>query len=154
MKLNNTLIAGLMAGSVLTAAVAVRAQDNPSTSTTTNAPAHPHEARGNRGIDVIAIQLGLTDDQKAKARPIIEARNQQMLELRKDKTLDQEARQAKLKQIHDDTNAKLKDVLTDQQFAKWQKITTPHRRPAAVPPATPPAGGTTPAPATGNGSPQ
>jgi Spy/CpxP family protein refolding chaperone len=148
MKLNKTLIiAGLVAGSVFAANVAVRAQDS-----TNTPPAHPPVAHGGANFDYIATQLALTDDQKEKVRPILDEMRQKTADLRKDTTLAMEDRRAKMKEIRENTSTKLKDILTPQQFEKWQKMGARQRPtppaatpPAATPPAavTPPAGGTT-----------
>jgi len=152
MKLNKTLIiTGLVAGSVFAANVAVRAQDSTNTPPATPpAAAHPHPGpKGGMNFEYTATQLGLTDDQKEKVRPILEDMRQKAADLNKDTTLSQEDRRAKRLEIREAANAKLKEVLTTDQFAKWQKMGV-RQRPVppvagapAPAPATPPAGGTT-----------
>jgi len=150
MKLNKTMmIAALVAGSIFTAAVAVQAQSStapatPATPATPPPAARPGGARGPMGIDYVATQLALTDDQKSKAKPVFDEMRQKMAELRKDTTLEQTERRAKMKEIRDDANTKLKDIFTAEQYAKWQKMAPGTRRPpgaAGAPPApaTPPA---------------
>jgi hypothetical protein len=102
---------------------------------------------------MIATQLALTDDQKAKAKPIFDEMSQKMADLRKDTTVQGQDRRAKAKEIRDDATTKLKDVLTPEQFAKWEKMAQGNRRPpggpgappAATPPAAPPPATTPPA---------
>ena len=136
------MMAALIAGSVFAADYAVRAQDS------TNMPPPAARPRGRMNFDNIATQLALTDDQKTKAKPIFQDMMQKMSDLRSDTTLEAADRRAKMKEVREDTTAKLKDILTDDQLAKWQKMIAGNRRPpggaGAPPPATAPA---TPPPA-------
>jgi len=173
MKLNKTLmIAALVAGTVLTAAVAVQAQPAtpPATPAIPAAPAapgtpgalppgaRPPGLRGGMNIDYVATQLALTDDQKTKAKPVFDEMRQKMTDLRKDTTLEQTERRAKMKEIRDDANTKLKDIFTPEQYEKWLKLAPVTRRPpsgAGAPPAAgapqaPKAPGTAPAPSAPN----
>ena len=138
MKLNKTLmIAALVAGSLFAADVAVRAQD--STNTPPAGP-RPPGARGQMNFDRIATQLALTDDQKPKAKPIIEEWIQKNTALRQDTSLSQEDRNAKRKEIRDAATAKLKAVpLTQEQLDKWAKLGQGQRRPGGAG-GPPPAG--------------
>lgn len=137
------MIAALVAGGVLAADVAVYAQDATNTPPTQGTPPvqHPPAMRGRMNFDVIATQLALTDDQKAKAKPVFEEMNQKMIDLRKDTTLEMADRRAKMKEIRDDASAKLKDILTPEQYQKWESMGPRNR----VRPVTPP--GSTNAPA-------
>ncbi len=134
MKLNKmTVIAVLALGSLLTLGTALNAQD-----ATSNAPAATLPAvRGRPNFEAIAKQLELTDDQKPKAKAVIDAQQKQMRELRGDTSLSQEDRRAKGKTIRDEATAKLKEILTPEQFAKYQKMTSGRRPAAPAPAATP-----------------
>jgi Spy/CpxP family protein refolding chaperone len=144
MKLNKTMIiAALIAGSMFAADYAVRAQDSTNTPPAATPPGGPGARGGRMNFDNIATQLELTDDQKTKAKPVFEEMLQKMQDLRKDTTVEQADRRTKIKEIRDAASAKLKEILTDEQFAKWQKMMQGNRRPpggpGAPPPATPPA---------------
>jgi Spy/CpxP family protein refolding chaperone len=143
MKLNKTLmIAALVAGSVFAADVAVRAQD---ATNTPPAGARPPGARSRPNFDNMAAQLALTDDQKTKAKPVIEEMQKKQAEVRNDSSLtDPTERRAKNKEIRDAATAKLKDILTPEQLAKWEKMGQGQRRPAGGAGAPPPAGGNKP----------
>ncbi|MGA2244326.1 MAG: hypothetical protein ABSH48_04940 [Verrucomicrobiota bacterium] len=152
MKLNKTLmIAGLIAGTMFWANVAMQAQDTSNTSNTPPARARNPGARGGINFDYVATQLALTDDQKTKARPVFEEMGQKLADLRKDQSVSPTDRRAKVKEIRDDMTAKLKDILTQAQFDQWQKMGT-RRRPAGNTNA--PAGGTTAPPAPGGATSQ
>ena len=94
----------------------------------------------------IAKFLELSDDQKAKIKPILDEENTAMAELRKDRSLPTETRMAKMREIRETATTKVKPILNDQQFEKWLKT---HPRPGAAPraPGAPAAPGAKPAPA-------
>jgi Spy/CpxP family protein refolding chaperone len=84
--------------------------------------------RGGPTLDQLAQQLNLTDDQKAKVKPILEARDQKLRDLRSDTSLTPEDRRAKMKALRDDMTTQMKAVLTPEQFDKWQKMSPPGMR--------------------------
>ena len=143
------LIAALAAGSLLVWSPALRAADTntpPSTPPAGAPPAgqRPPGMRGGPNLDQLAQQLDLTDDQKAKVKPILEARDQKMRDLRGDTSLSPEDRRTKMQAIREETTAQLKAVLTPEQFDKWQK-TAQRGRPGGPPPGgNPPPAGTPP----------
>lgn len=142
MKYSKTLIAAaLIAGSLFTGSLAASAQDS-----TNAAPAAGSKAMRPRGLQAenLAAQLELTADQKPKFKAALDEMIQKMRALRTDDTIAQADKRAKSKEIRDATNAKLKEILTPEQYAKWQKIGPgSRRRPAPAAPAD-----VTPAPAT------
>ncbi|HTR42280.1 MAG TPA: hypothetical protein VMH87_11755 [Pseudomonadales bacterium] len=137
MKLSKTMfLAALTAASLLTAGSAY-AQDTttkaPDAGASTNAP--PHTPRNRMDI---AKMLDLTDDQKAKVQPILDAQRTKGRAIMQDDSLSQDDKRTKMKALRDDTSAQLKPILTPEQYQKWQSISTRTRR-------TPP-GGNAPAP--------
>ena len=66
--------------------------------------------------------LNLTEDQKAKLRPIIMQENQQMEALRNDTTMTQEQKIAKANQIRADASPKIKAILTPEQIQKLSEL--------------------------------
>ena len=145
MKATKTmLIAALAAGSLLVWSPALRAGDTntpPSTPPAGAPPAgqRPPGMRGGPTLDQLAQQLNLTDDQKAKVKPILEARDQKMRDLRGDTGLTPEDRRAKMKALRDDMVTQMKAVLTPEQFDKWQKMSSAGMRDRRNGP--PPGGG-------------
>ena len=149
MKLNKTtLIAALALGSLLTMGTAVNAQ------TATNAPATaapagtPPARRMGSPIELYTRLLSLTDDQKPKVQAILDDQRKQLSDLRKDTSLSTQDRHAKLIALHDGVTAKMKEILTAEQFAKYQKMPQAGRRPVATPPAAAPAADAPTTPAT------
>ncbi len=98
---------------------------------------------------MIAQRLNLTDDQKPKVKEILDG--QQATNARfvaENQDLSREDRMAKMKSIREDTDAKMKAVLTADQFEQWQKMEARMRGPRNGPPGGPPPGeGGTNAPA-------
>jgi Spy/CpxP family protein refolding chaperone len=145
-------LAALATGSLLVFSPAATAADTNAPAMTPPAGAPPPGARGGpRGgptLDQIAQQLNLTDDQKAKVKPILDTRDQKMKDLRADTTLSQEDRRTKMQTIRQETTDAMKGVLTPEQFDKYQEMQQRARNRAggaagggaapAAPPATPP----------------
>ncbi|MGH7951390.1 MAG: Spy/CpxP family protein refolding chaperone, partial [Limisphaerales bacterium] len=84
-------------------------------------PPGGHRMRGGP-TEMMAKELNLTDDQKAKVKAVFDDQMKQMRDLRLDTSLSTEDKRAKMKTIREDTNAKLKDILTADQFTKWQTM--------------------------------
>ena len=133
MKLTKTFaLVALVAGNLLAGNTALQAQDNTNTPPA-GTPPGGSGMRGRPNFEAISKQLELTDDQKPKVKAVLEDLQKQSRELRQDTSLSQEDRHAKMKEIRDGASAKLKDILTADQFAKWQKIGQ-RQRPVATPP--------------------
>jgi Spy/CpxP family protein refolding chaperone len=116
-------LAAVVAGSLL-AVMALPAQSS------TNAPA----AGGPPGIrrpnaEQIAKDLGLSDDQKAKVKAVLEEQQKKMQELRANTGLSQEDKRAKMKEMRENFVEKMKEILTPEQFEKWQKAMQQRSRP-------------------------
>ena len=142
MKLNKTLMMVALAAGSLFASSTLQAQDTPKDKPADNKPATPAPGARRPGFsfDNIAKQLDLTEDQKVKAKPIFEDMQKQIAELRKDASLAPEDRPAKVKAIRDGAAIKLKEILTAEQFAKWEKMGAGMRRPGGAggpPPGAP-----------------
>jgi Spy/CpxP family protein refolding chaperone len=137
------IVATLVAGSLLAGGAALQAQNS------TNPP--PAAARGMRGapnIDQIATALKLDDATKAKVKTILDDQQKKINEMRADTTLATADRRAKMQAIRDETAAKMKAVLTADQFDQWQKMSQPRLRRAPL------AGGNPPSPAAPPATPQ
>ncbi len=116
----------LVAGSLWTGS-ALQAQDSGSTNAPAQTkPAAPHMRNNFEGV---SKALNLTDDQKTKAKPILDDMTQHMRDLKNDTTLSSTEKRTKVKEIHDATTAKLKDILTPEQLAKWEKMGPGNRKP-------------------------
>jgi hypothetical protein len=146
-----TLIAALAVGGLLALSPALRADD--ATNTPPGAPPAGGPPPGDRGpgmrgrgpnFDMLVQRLALTDDQKPKVMAILDDQREKMRGLREDQDLSREDRMAQMKSIREETDAKLKAVLTDDQFQKFQEMRPRRDGPPGGPPGGPPpdAGGT------------
>jgi Spy/CpxP family protein refolding chaperone len=130
MKLNKALlIAALAAGSLFASGIPSQAQDN----TNTPPAGAPGGMRARPNFDTIAKNLELTDAQKPQVKAVLDDMQQKMRDLRADTTVAQADRNTKRKEIRDAATAKLKDILTAEQLAKWEKMSQRQRPPAAPP---------------------
>jgi len=130
MKANKTiLMAVLAAGSLLVWSPAMRADDStnqppstlPAGVPTTSTNQRPAGMRG-PNFDQLAQRLELTDDQKAKFKPILEAQMKKMRDLRSDTSLTSQDRRTQMQAIREETATQLKAVLTPEQYDQWQKM--------------------------------
>ncbi|HEY4417118.1 MAG TPA: hypothetical protein VGO57_15625 [Verrucomicrobiae bacterium] len=127
MKLNKTLtLAALIAGSLFTGSLVAQAQDATNQPPATVKPGG--KARG-MNVDFLAKQLSLTDAEKPKVKALLDDQMEKQRDLRKDTSLSKEDKKAKLKEIREATNTKMKDILTPDQFTKWQKFSGGAHRP-------------------------
>lgn len=70
----------------------------------------------------LAKKLGLTADQQSQLTPILANRNQQAMALRADTTLSPQDRHAKMMSLRQDSDAKIKAVLTDAQKQQYDEL--------------------------------
>ena len=76
------------------------------------------------------LQSNLTDDQVMKIKPLLERYEQELLNISSDQSLSAADNFAKRSAMRTNFNQKLKDILTPDQFAKWQAFTP--RRPQTL----------------------
>lgn len=122
MKYNIKLITALALGSLL-ATAAVNAQEKPKRERPDGPP--PGEGRpGPRGeprerIAKMAEDLGLSAEQKTKIQEFMKSQADKRQELR-DAT--PEERREKAKELRAELDKKMKEVLTAEQYTKWQQL--------------------------------
>jgi periplasmic protein CpxP/Spy len=80
------------------------------------------QARVQQRLQHISTELNLTDDQKAKIKPLLQEEVSQMNSLRSDTSLSQDQRQAKMKEIHQTYSSQIQAVLTPEQQKKWAEM--------------------------------
>jgi Spy/CpxP family protein refolding chaperone len=149
MKSTKTMLfAALAAGVLLAGNSSLLAQDSTNTPPAAAQPAGGGMRGRGPSLEQLSKSLDLTDDQKPKVKAALDEQMQKMGELRKDPDfagLSREDKMVKMKPIRDDYMAKMKDILTPEQFAKLEKMGPGMRgnRPpgggaGAPPPAAPP----------------
>jgi Spy/CpxP family protein refolding chaperone len=70
----------------------------------------------------LSDKLQLTDDQKAKIKPLIEDEHKQLTALREDSSLSREEKQGKFRQIRTSTYDQIRPILSEQQQATLKQM--------------------------------
>jgi periplasmic protein CpxP/Spy len=87
-------------------------------------PAPPANASRQQGLrqrmQDVAKELNLTDEQKQKLQAIVRGEAAKLQALRQDSSLSPTDRRQKVRALRDDITAQVKQVLTPEQFEKWQ----------------------------------
>ncbi len=73
-------------------------------------------------LQMLTEKLNLTDEQKAKIKPILQDQEQQLKAIRDDTSLSQEQKSAKKKAIHESFHEQINSVLTPEQQAKFKQM--------------------------------
>ncbi len=109
---------------ILAAAPQTQDQSNTPQSNTpqTREHAHGRQADPQAQVNRLGKKLNLTDDQKNQILPILTDRQQQMKSIHEDSSLSQQDRRAKMKSTWEDSDAKIKAVLNDQQKQKYDAM--------------------------------
>lgn len=106
-------------------------------------------------LERMSKHLNLTEDQKAKVKPILEQQAEQMQSLRQDTSLSQQDRRAKFQEIHQNAMSQIRPLLNENQQKKFDKMMEKQeeRRSQRRGPEGP-EGGPTRAPGSDNNPPQ
>ena len=73
-------------------------------------------------LDHMSRRLNLTDAQKPRVKAILQDQRDQMKPVMDDTSAPREENQAKMRDIHEKSAAKIRDILTDEQKAKFDKM--------------------------------
>jgi Spy/CpxP family protein refolding chaperone len=73
-------------------------------------------------LQMLSEKLNLSDDQKAKIKPILQDHMDQMKAVQADRSLSEDQKRAKIKSIHDSFHDRINAVLTPEQQAKLKQI--------------------------------
>jgi periplasmic protein CpxP/Spy len=122
-----SVLAALALSGLVAFAPLLRAQDSKDDSTK-NTPSQstcgqrPRRTNQQNQFDRMAQQLKLTDEQKTKLQPIVKEENTKLRELRQDTSLTTEQRREKSRELRDQYTAKIKPILTAEQFEQYKKM--------------------------------
>ena len=96
----------------------------PQTSTPQNqgATAQRNAESPEQHLQMLSEKLDLTNEQKAKLKPILEDQAQQMKAVHDDTSLSQEQKRAKMKATHESIHDQINAVLTTEQQAKFKQL--------------------------------
>jgi Spy/CpxP family protein refolding chaperone len=122
-------------------------QPEPSTPPDTGEkPVHKHMPNPQRMLQKLSDQVGgLTDDQKAKILPILQAQTDQLKALHDDTSLSDDEKREKFRAIMQSTRKQIGDLLTPEQKEKLKGMHGAHDNGAPPPPPAdnlPPVPGT------------
>lgn len=122
----------MLLGAVLsTGVVLAQAPDQNPPSSTAQAERPHHAPNPDRMAKHLGKKLGLSQDQVAQIKPVLEDRAQKMQALRADTTLSPQDRHAKAQDIMQDSKNKIEAVLNDtqkQQFEQMLQERRAHRK--------------------------
>jgi len=85
-----------------------------------------HEESADQHLQMLSEKLNLTDDQKAKLKPVLQDQLQQMKAVREDSSLSEEQKRAKMKSVHESLHDQINAVLTPDQQAKFKQMRQEH----------------------------
>src|SRR6185436_4224806 len=112
------LVAALVAGAMLVATPALKAQDN-----------KDKKGKGaemiKERLDKMNEELKLTAEQKPKVEAALKEQGEKMRALREDTSLSQEDRREKFRGMREDLDKKMKGILTTEHYEKYEKMTPP-----------------------------
>lgn len=83
--------------------------------------------------DRIAEELKLTEEQKTKMRTFREEQRKKAEEIRKDTSLTPEQKREKGAALRKEGDAKMKEILTAEQYTKWEKTPENWKKGPAAP---------------------
>ncbi len=144
-----SLLTGMLLGSFVMGSAVVQAQ-TPATPAAPTAPGVQPATPGARPVmrdrtEVLSQRLNLTDDQKTKIKPILDEQTKKLMDLRSEKDLKPEDRRAKVMAIRDESDAKIKAILTPEQWEKYPRMPAPRTNAVVRPNIPAPAAPTAPA---------
>lgn len=120
-----SLLAAVAAGALFALTPSLRAEDKPAKAPKAERP--EGGPRGGQRMDMLkemAEKLNLTAEQKTKLQEAFKAQRENRKDL-KDAT--PEERRAAMKEAREAMDAKIKEILTPEQYAKWEKIRQENR---------------------------
>ena len=85
------------------------------------APGGP-AAAGRDFLQRMVDELGLSDAQREKMRPVMQEEFAKIRELREDNSVAREDKLVKFRAVNQATTAKMKEILSQEQLTKWEKL--------------------------------
>lgn len=87
---------------------------------------HHNAESADQHLQMLSEKLNLTDEQKAKLKPILQDQQKQVKAVREDASLSPEQKQAKMKSIHESLHSQINAVLTPEQQTKFNEMQREH----------------------------
>jgi periplasmic protein CpxP/Spy len=114
-----SLIAAMALGGLVACSTLVTAQD------ASSAP----EKKGGKGrftpeqqLERMTTQLSLTDEQKPKVKAVLENTAKKRKDIMGDTSMDRQQMREKMQPVMEDQNKKMKEILTADQYKKYQEM--------------------------------
>jgi Spy/CpxP family protein refolding chaperone len=103
-------------------------------------PQRPHMMNPQRMLQRLSEQVNLTDDQKAKILPLLQAQADQLKALHDDTSLSDDEKHEKMRAIMQSTRKQMGELLTPEQKEKLKEMRAAHDKdnPPPPPPDAPP----------------
>ena len=112
-----SLIAALALGGLMACSTLVTAQDAPKA----DAPkGGKKQFTIEQQMERMTTTLTLTDEQKPKVKAVLEGQQKKMQAIRDES--DQDTRRTKMQDLRKETNTKMKGILTEDQYKKYQEM--------------------------------
>ena len=118
-----SLLVAVAAGALIAFTPTLRAEDKPARPERPERPAAGPGGNGGPGggqrgdmLKKMAEDLGLSEEQKTKIQDVMKAQREAT------KDLSPEERREKMKESRAAMDAKMKEILTAEQYTKWEKI--------------------------------
>jgi periplasmic protein CpxP/Spy len=102
--------------------LATRAQDSSAQQSTAEAHSGMHQGQHMSRLEWMSKELNLTEDQKTKLKPVLEDENKQMQSLHSDTTLTAEQKRDKMKDLRQNTDSQINQILTPDQQKKYEEL--------------------------------
>ncbi|HEX7287318.1 MAG TPA: hypothetical protein VF532_14120 [Candidatus Angelobacter sp.] len=77
------------------------------------------KAKVQAGLQHLSTELNLTEDQKAKIKPILQDEYNQLSAVKADSSLSPDQKQAKVAEIHGNAKSQIQSILTPEQQQKF-----------------------------------
>lgn len=79
-------------------------------------------------LNQLSSKLKLTDAQKPQVRAVLQDQQDQMKQVMENSSGSREDNRAKMREIHEASTAKIRDLLTDDQKGKFEKMQAEHQK--------------------------
>lgn len=112
---------------VLAVVPMVRAADDAASKPRAARAARPAAGARLERAQVLAKELGLSDEQKTKVMELLKKEADKGRALRDDTSLAPEKKREKMRGLRDEIVPEMKKILTADQFEKWEKIRSERR---------------------------
>jgi len=114
-----SLVTALALGSLLLSSPAVLAQDNKDGGDKGGGRKGRGQFTVEQRLERMTTELKLTDDQKPKVKAVLEEQDKKMQGMR---DLAQDERGTKMRELREETNKKMKEILTADQYKQYEEM--------------------------------